>query len=80
MEDFRELHRNQFNKSQTEILNKVADMPANEILLIQGPPGTGKTHTIAGIVSMVINAGASKVHVCAPSNAAVDEILHRLSS
>ena len=55
-------------------------MPENDILLIQGPPGTGKTHTIAGIVSMVINAGASKVHVCAPSNAAVDEILHRLSS
>ena len=48
--------------------------------MIQGPPGTGKTHTITGIISMLINAGANKIHVCAPSNAAVDEILHRLSS
>lgn len=28
---------------------------------------------------MLINAGVQKVHVCAPSNAAVDEILSRVS-
>ena len=54
-------------------------MPQNEILLIQGPPGTGKTHTITGIISMLLTAGTNKIHVCAPSNAAVDEILFRLS-
>ena len=77
MLNFRLLHRSKFNESQTKILDKIANMPENDILLIQGPPGTGKTHTITGIVSMVVSSGANKVHVCAPSNAAVDEILHK---
>jgi superfamily I DNA and/or RNA helicase len=54
-------------------------MPLDDILLIQGPPGTGKTHTITGIISMLIKAGVRKIHVCAPSNTAVDEILTRMS-
>ena len=29
---------------------------------------------------MLISAGARKIHVCAPSNAAVDEIVSRLST
>ena len=29
---------------------------------------------------MLINAGVTKIHVCAPSNAAVDEILMRVSN
>jgi hypothetical protein len=29
---------------------------------------------------MLMTAGISKIHVCAPSNAAVDEILSRVSS
>ena len=29
---------------------------------------------------MLIGSGARKVHVCAPSNAAVDEVLARLST
>ena len=55
-------------------------MPKDDILLIQGPPGTGKTHTITGIISMLLKSGAKKIHVCAPSNAAVDEICARLST
>lgn len=54
-------------------------MPLDDILLIQGPPGTGKTHTITGIISMLISSGVGKIHVCAPSNAAIDEILTRMS-
>ena len=54
-------------------------MPLDDILLIQGPPGTGKTHTITGIISMLIKAGVRKIHVCAPSNTAVDEIVTRMS-
>ena len=54
-------------------------MPEHDIMLIQGPPGTGKTHTITGIISMLLSSGIKKIHVCAPSNAAVDEILARLS-
>ena len=54
-------------------------MPENDILLIQGPPGTGKTHTITGIISMLMSSGAKKLLICAPSNAAVDEIVSRVS-
>ena len=51
-------------------------------LLIQGPPGTGKTHTIKGIISMLYHAmdKDKKILVCAPSNAAIDEIVTRLVS
>lgn len=55
-------------------------MPVGAIQLIQGPPGTGKTQTVSGLLSMLINAGVDKVHVCAPSNAAVDEILTRVAT
>jgi senataxin len=54
-------------------------MPENDILLIQGPPGTGKTHTITGIISMLMSSGAKKILICAPSNAAIDEIVTRVS-
>ena len=68
-----------YNPSQTVVLEKVIDMPENDILLIQGPPGTGKTHTITGIISMLMSSGAKKLLICAPSNAAVDEIVTRVS-
>jgi len=62
------------------VLDKVTEMPENDIMLIQGPPGTGKTQTITGIISMLIASGVSKILVCAPSNAGVDEVITRLSS
>jgi len=41
--------------------------------------GTGKTSTITGIVSMILTDNINaKIHICAPSNAAVDEIVDRL--
>ncbi|KAI9467742.1 AAA domain-containing protein, partial [Coemansia mojavensis] len=54
--------------------------------LIQGPPGTGKTKTILGLAGALLstrkpNADAdssNKLLICAPSNAAVDEIVKRL--
>lgn len=30
------------------------------------------------MVSMLLNGGASRIHICAPSNSAVDEILVRI--
>lgn len=44
--------------------------------------GTGKTHTIKGIISMLNYAVKNnrKILVCAPSNAAIDEIVTRLIS
>ncbi|KAF7724220.1 DEAD-box type RNA helicase [Apophysomyces ossiformis] len=58
--------------------------------LIQGPPGTGKTKTILGLIVSLLDQKAAKrlkvdssktsgkLLVCAPSNAAVDEIAKRL--
>lgn len=57
-------------------------MPKDDILLIQGPPGTGKTHTIIGIISMLMSStlanSKQKIMVCAPSNAAIDQIIMRI--
>lgn len=47
--------------------------------LVQGPPGTGKTQTILSIVSaLLLEPNRKTLLVCAPSNAAVDEIATRL--
>ncbi|EIW69108.1 hypothetical protein TREMEDRAFT_31469 [Tremella mesenterica DSM 1558] len=66
-------------------------MQVNGFALIQGPPGTGKTKTISGLVgkfmserSIPIAMGHGekpvkpKLLVCAPSNAAIDEVCKRL--
>lgn len=46
------------------------------ISLIQGPPGTGKTRTIVALLGELLSVHKS-ILVCAPSNAAVDEICRR---
>ncbi|KAH8920763.1 hypothetical protein BT69DRAFT_1336149 [Atractiella rhizophila] len=55
--------------------------------LIQGPPGTGKTSTIVGLVGAFLFENKlcgrpvgrkPKLLLCAPSNAAVDEVAKRL--
>lgn len=84
--DFAPAHRlwavrglEKFNKSQIEILKVVSHQKLNSIELIQGPPGTGKTTTIVGMINMLISGDPSvRIHVCAPSNAAVDQILPRV--
>lgn len=45
--------------------------------LLQGPPGTGKTRTVVAILEALC-VEHKRVLVCAPSNAAVDEIALRL--
>jgi len=48
---------------------------------VQGPPGTGKTSTICGMLAMILQRDSEKkIHLCAPSNSAVDEILMRILS
>jgi len=63
-------------------LTDVANMKPVDFLMIQGPPGTGKTHTIKGIISMLNMCikNNRKIMVCAPSNAAIDEIVTRIIS
>jgi hypothetical protein len=51
--------------------------------LIQGPPGTGKTSTLLALLLALVksarNSGENaRILVCAPSNAAIDEIAWRL--
>jgi senataxin len=75
-----EVHAANYNYSQKAIFQQVAAAKTGDVILIQGPPGTGKTETITGIVSMLLQLRSSicRVHVCAPSNCAVDEILTRV--
>ncbi|KAK4689196.1 senataxin, partial [Tremellales sp. Uapishka_1] len=65
-------------------------MSVDGFSLIQGPPGTGKTKTISGLVSKFLTGRKafisvngekppkSKLLICAPSNAAIDEVCKRL--
>ncbi|PLW28036.1 hypothetical protein PCASD_21692 [Puccinia coronata f. sp. avenae] len=59
--------------------------------LIQGPPGTGKTGTVVGLIGAFIASRPNlegctggppsitgKISLCAPSNAAADEVAKRL--
>jgi DNA polymerase III delta prime subunit len=61
----------------------------NFFTLIQGPPGTGKTRTIEGFMAVLfgrptdeqeirLSHATKRILVCAPSNAAIDEIVRRL--
>ena len=54
-------------------------MPEFDIKTIWGPPGTGKTQVLNSIISMALKTN-QKVHICAPSNAAIDEILTRINA
>ncbi|KAL7748690.1 DEAD-box type RNA helicase [Sorochytrium milnesiophthora] len=83
----------QLNKPQAEAVLHVLNRPTG-LTLIQGPPGTGKTKTILGLLGSLLskpitNEGIPIVNsplafttehilVCAPSNAAVDELTRRI--
>lgn len=55
----------------------LSDKP--KISLIHGPPGTGKSKVIVNIVAQILLEGpGTKMLLCAPSNAAIDEIVLRL--
>ena len=62
-------------------------MNPNFFTLIQGPPGTGKTRTIEGFLAVLFGRPSpefrvpmsyKRIMICAPSNAAIDEIVRRL--
>ena len=69
------------NTTQASILAKVKK--EKFLSMIQGPPGTGKTKMILALIYQELREKRkfnknSKVLVCAPSNAACNEIAHRL--
>lgn len=49
------------------------------ILIIQGPPGTGKTGLLKELVALAVQQG-ERVLVTAPTNAAVDNMVDKLSN
>jgi ATP-dependent RNA/DNA helicase IGHMBP2 len=71
-----EIQHSKLNTSQYAALQKV--LSANDVGIIHGPPGTGKTTTLVeGIIRTVQEE--RQVLVCAPSNAAIDLLVEKLS-
>lgn len=64
------------NDSQQAALQKVLD--AHDVAIIHGPPGTGKTTTLVQAIAQTVLT-EKQVLVCAPSNAAVDLLVEKLS-
>ena len=80
------MHSN-LNDSQRKAI-AVALLTPHPFTLIQGPPGTGKTSVIEGLLGVIFGATSATDHpapirhdrilICAPSNAAIDEIVRRI--
>jgi ATP-dependent RNA/DNA helicase IGHMBP2 len=67
---------NILNDSQIEALNKM--LKAKDVAFIHGPPGTGKTTTLVQVIKFTIKQ-EKQVLVTAPSNAAIDLLVDKLS-
>ena len=82
----------QLNESQARAVASIVRRPG--LSLVQGPPGTGKTKMILGCIGALLDEAkrvgeqpvpsvmdgklSQHILVCAPSNAAVDELVRRL--
>ena len=64
------------NESQQQALEMVWE--AADVAFIHGPPGTGKTTTLVQAIKSTVSQ-ENQVLVCAPSNAAVDLLVEKLS-
>jgi ATP-dependent RNA/DNA helicase IGHMBP2 len=67
---------NILNDSQLSALKKM--LMSKDVAFIHGPPGTGKTTTLVQVIKHVAKE-ERQVLVCAPSNAAVDWLVEKLS-
>ncbi|KAH9042137.1 SEN1 N terminal-domain-containing protein [Lactarius pseudohatsudake] len=83
-----------YNVNEPQARAIVSALRTDGFTLVQGPPGTGKTSTICGLVQAFLSGRPQlistngtrqtdkvvpkKVLLCAPSNAAIDEIANRL--
>jgi ATP-dependent RNA/DNA helicase IGHMBP2 len=63
------------NDSQNKAVNEI--LSEREVSIIHGPPGTGKTTTLVAAIKKLTQIGKT-ILVCAPSNAAVDNISLKL--
>lgn len=67
---------NILNESQLEALKKI--LQAQDVAFIHGPPGTGKTTTLVQVIKQTVKE-QKQVLVSAPSNAAIDLLVDKLS-
>ncbi len=65
------------NESQRHAIEKI--LTTIDIGFIHGPPGTGKTTTLVEGIRLTV-AEENQVLVCAPSNAAIDLLVEKLSA
>ena len=65
------------NESQNKALNFICN--AKDMAIVHGPPGTGKTTTLVQAILYILHE-EHQVLVCAPSNAAVDLFVEKLSN
>ncbi|KDR21193.1 uncharacterized protein LOC110828310 [Zootermopsis nevadensis] len=86
------IKQDQLNEPQKQAILQTAHaclMSKPKICMIQGPPGTGKSHVIVNLIIQILYAqkqfrkhgsrrDVPRILVCAPSNAAVDELVIRL--
>lgn len=64
------------NESQLKAAYKIIE--SKDIAFIHGPPGTGKTTTLVQVIKYTVKE-EGQVLVCAPSNAAIDLLVEKLS-
>lgn len=80
-----------YNVNEPQAKAIIGSMRIKGFALIQGPPGTGKTKTISGLAGRFMTERPThislhgsgktvnaKLLICAPSNAAIDEVTRRL--
>ena len=71
-----EYENSRLNESQTNAVKQIIEFE-NKVTIVHGPPGTGKTTTLVEAITELIRKG-KKILVCAPTNAAVDNISQKL--
>ncbi|CAE6373787.1 unnamed protein product [Rhizoctonia solani] len=84
------MRAHRLNEPQAKAIS--ASLSTKGFSLIQGPPGTGKTSTICGLAGSFVSAARAalaasgekekdkrRLLICAPSNAAIDEVTKRLA-
>lgn len=68
-----------FGLNEPQAAAVVGAMRVPGFSLVQGPPGTGKTKTIRALVTAFLaRRRGERLLLCAPSNAAIDELIARI--
>ncbi len=70
-----------YSKNLNEVQQQAVQhiVQANELCIVHGPPGTGKTTTLIQAIIAMLQQGAKKILVTAPSNTAVDVVSEKLA-